>query len=181
MEAIANRGMQQTPAEVSVNGAGIAPLGGLGAEMNATQQKPEANPFDQFDGQNQFDQFDQSQLFDKVLQQESGNRDLGPNGQLLQGPQTKYGRAEGAAQVLPMTQVAPGYGVTPAKDKSPEELRRVGRDYLSAMQQKYGNDALALIAYNWGPGNTDIWLKSGGDFNKLPPETQNYVKSILGG
>jgi hypothetical protein len=123
----------------------------------------------------------QSQIFAKLLKQESGNRDFGPDGQIIKGPMTKYGRAEGAAQVLPMTQRDPGFGVEPARDKSPQELRRVGEDYFNAMKQRYNNDlAKALIAYNWGPGNTDKWLQHGGDPRKLPQETRDYIAKILG-
>ena len=86
--------------------------------------------------------------------------------------------AQGAMQVMPNTQTNPGFGVAPAKDKSPQELERVGRDYYAAMQTKYGHDTLAAIAYNMGPGKTDEWLKAGGDFNKLPAETQAYIGKV---
>lgn len=86
--------------------------------------------------------------------------------------------AEGVMQVMPMTQVDPGFGVVPAKDKSPEELKRVGRDYYAAMQRKYNDDTLAAIAYNMGPGKTDAWLAKGGEFNQLPKETQEYIGRV---
>jgi hypothetical protein len=86
--------------------------------------------------------------------------------------------AQGVMQVMPNTQTNPGFGVTPAKDKSPQELERVGRDYYAAMQNKYGHDTLAAIAYNMGPGKTDAWLKAGADFNKLPAETQAYIGKV---
>jgi hypothetical protein len=88
--------------------------------------------------------------------------------------------AEGPMQVMPKTGKKPGYGVAPARDKSPEENRRVGREYLSAMVNKYGDIDTALVAYNWGPGNTDKWLKKGADPEKLPTETQNYVPRVKG-
>jgi hypothetical protein len=86
--------------------------------------------------------------------------------------------AQGVMQVMPNTQKDPGFGVAPAKDDSPEELQRVGEDYYAAMQKKYGNDTLAAIAYNMGPGATDDWLSKGGDFNKLPAETQSYIGKV---
>jgi hypothetical protein len=86
--------------------------------------------------------------------------------------------AQGVMQVMPNTQTNPGFGVTPAKDKSPQELERVGRDYYAAMQNKYGHDTLAAIAYNMGPGKTDAWLQAGADFNKLPAETQAYIGKV---
>jgi hypothetical protein len=86
--------------------------------------------------------------------------------------------AEGTMQVMPNTQTDPGYGVTPAKDKSQAELERVGRDYYAAMQKQYGNDTLASIAYNMGPGATDSWLKKGGNFRDLPAETRDYIGQV---
>jgi hypothetical protein len=120
-------------------------------------------------------------LLEAVKQQESGGRRYKADGKtLLEGPQTKYGTAKGEMQVLDMTNKDPGYGVKPAQDNSPDERARVGRDYLNAMVKRYGNKETALVAYNWGPGNTDKWLDKGGDFSKLPKETQNYVTKITG-
>jgi len=86
--------------------------------------------------------------------------------------------AEGTMQVMPNTQKNPGYGVTPARDNSQQELERVGRDYYAAMQKQYGNDTLASIAYNMGPGATDSWLKKGGNFRDLPQETRDYIGQV---
>ena len=120
-------------------------------------------------------------LLEAVKQQESGGRRYKADGKtLLEGPQTKYGTAKGEMQVLDMTNRDPGFGVRPAKDDSPDERARVGEDYLAAMVKRYGNRETALVAYNWGPGNTDNWLKSGADPAKLPKETQNYVAKITG-
>lgn len=121
------------------------------------------------------------ELLEAVKQQESGGRRYKADGKtLLEGPQTKYGTAKGEMQVLDMTNKDPGFGVKPARDDSPDERARVGKDYLDAMVKRYGDRDTALIAYNWGPGNTDNWLKKGGDFDKLPAETQNYVTKITG-
>jgi hypothetical protein len=60
-----------------------------------------------------------------------------------------------------------------------------GAKFLAEMLTKYGNVELALIAYNWGPGNLDAYLKrhsgilSLGD-KAIPKETRDYVRSILG-
>jgi hypothetical protein len=54
---------------------------------------------------------------------------------------------------------------------------RGGTGYFAKMLERYkGNEALALAAYNWGPGNVD---KVGGDLSKMPQETQDYVKTTL--
>lgn len=125
------------------------------------------------------------ELLEAVKQAESGGRRYKADGKtLLEGPPTKYGTAKGEMQVLDMTNRDPGFGVKPARDGSPDERARVGRDYLAAMTKRYGDTETGLIAYNWGPGNTDKWLKGGADPAKLPRETQKYVANItasLGG
>jgi hypothetical protein len=81
----------------------------------------------------------------------------------------------------------PGFGVPSmaelrAKGLSEEDAnRQAGQKYLDAMYRKYGDEATALAAYNWGPGNVDKWLKSGADPKKLPAETKKYINNILGG
>ena len=121
------------------------------------------------------------ELLEAVKQQESGGRRYKADGKtLLEGPQTKYGTAKGEMQVLDMTNKDPGFGVKPARDDSPDERARVGRDYLNAMVKRYGSKETALVAYNWGPGNTDKWLKAGADPAKLPKETRNYVAKVTG-
>lgn len=121
----------------------------------------------------------------------SGNR-YDSSGRLLQGPVTSSGdRAQGEMQVMPGTAANPGFGVIPARDNSPEELARVGHDYLGAMVARYQDPALAMAAYNAGPGQVDKWLVSYGDprsgqisdadwASKIPfAETQKYVTAGL--
>lgn len=108
-------------------------------------------------------------MIDAVIQTESNGN---PNAVSPKG-------AQGLMQVMPGTNAAPGFGVAPAKDGSETERTRVGQEYLTALSQKYQNPTLAAIAYNWGPGNTDMWLKSGGDYNKLPAETKQYVSAVM--
>lgn len=116
-----------------------------------------------------------------TLGSESGGRRYGSDGQLLTSPKG----AKGEMQVLDGTNKDPGFGVTPAKDDSPEERARVGRDYLAAMLKRYGDPAKAWAAYNAGPGAVD---KAIADQAKnragtqganwlayLPKETQDYV------
>lgn len=87
--------------------------------------------------------------------------------------------AQGLMQLMPGTSSDPGFGVQPAQNASPQENQRVGSDYLAAMTQKYGgNQVLAAIAYNWGPGHTDHWLAAGADPRHLPKETREYVASL---
>jgi len=77
--------------------------------------------------------------------------------------------ARGTMQTMPGTLRDPGFGVTPARNDSPEELERVGRDYLKALLRHYGgNITLALAAYNAGPGTVDDWLAGTNRTGKNP-------------
>jgi len=109
-------------------------------------------------------------LFRRLVQQESG---FNPTAVSPVG-------AQGLGQVMPATARDPGFGVRPlaAEDlMDPSENLRFSAEYLSAMMREFdGNERLALAAYNAGPGA----VRKYGD---VPPfeETQNYVRSILGG
>jgi len=116
-------------------------------------------------------------LLKHVLHMESRGQDYDKDNKLLTSPKG----AEGRMQVMRDTQRDPGFGVTPAQNNSPDEIARVGRDYLKAMQARYKEDKLAAIAYNWGPGNTDKWLMAGADPRKLPNETKKYIQGLAGG
>ncbi|MEL7560545.1 transglycosylase SLT domain-containing protein [Stutzerimonas chloritidismutans] len=73
-----------------------------------------------------------------------------------------------------------------------EYNKRLGSAYLNKMLDRYdGHQALALAAYNAGPGRVDEWLKSHGDprtgeigtgawVQKIPyAETREYTRKIL--
>lgn len=132
--------------------------------------------------------------FDRMTQitlgSESNGQRYGPDGKTLL---TSPAGAKGEMQVMDGTNKNPGYGVRPAADDSPDERARVGRDYLQALMQKYGDPAKAWAAYNAGPGALDKALKASADdaatgayrgaggqpaddwLQRLPKETQAYV------
>lgn len=119
-------------------------------------------------------------IVNAVMLAESGGRRFDKQGNLL----TSSKGAKGEMQVLDKTKYDPGFGVEPARANTPDERARVGRDYLRAMVDRYGELDKALAAYNWGPGNTDKWIAAGADPKKLPSETRSYIdkiKSTLGG
>ncbi|MBA0101247.1 transglycosylase SLT domain-containing protein [Stenotrophomonas indicatrix] len=92
--------------------------------------------------------------------------------------------AMGTMQTMPGTLRDPGYGVTAARDQSPAEMERVGKDYLQAMLRQYGDPRLALAAYSWGPGNVDRAMQThGGNVDAVlasaPAETRAYVPKVL--
>lgn len=100
-------------------------------------------------------------LYNAVIQQESGGNihARSPAG------------AVGPAQLMPGT--AHDLGVDP---NDPYQNLDGGAKYLAQLLKKFGgNIALALSAYNSGPGGSE----SKGQVENNP-ETQNYVDSILG-
>lgn len=125
--------------------------------------------------------------YDAIAWAESGGKDFGPDGKLITSPKG----AQGKMQVMPGTGASPGFGVEPVKDGSPEERNRVGRDYYRAMLSRYGNQSLALAAYNAGPGKVDAALQRIGSapgqsalvdpervLSSMPRETREYVAKI---
>jgi hypothetical protein len=89
--------------------------------------------------------------------------------------------AIGTMQTMPGTLADPGFGVTPARNRTPQELERVGRDYLGAMIREFnGNLDHALAAYNWGPTAAKEWVARGANLAELPAETRNYIQKVKG-
>ncbi len=122
-------------------------------------------------------------ILSRIIQTESSNNPdaVSPKG------------AAGLMQIMPNTGMQPGFGVTETlvdKDKQGNIIRddrldpvknvKFGAQYFDGLTKAFGNERDALIAYNWGAGNTRKWLKDGGDLNKLPKETQGYIRKILG-
>ncbi len=113
-----------------------------------------------------------------TMHTESRGRRYGADGKLL----TSSAGAQGEMQVMPGTNRDPGYGVRPAQNDSPDELARVGRDYLGAMMKEYkGDPAKAWAAYNAGPGALNKAMKKGGEnwLSLMPAETQAYVQKNM--
>ncbi|MBG6242991.1 MAG: hypothetical protein EKE20_14735 [Candidatus Symbiopectobacterium sp. Dall1.0] len=105
---------------------------------------------------------------------ESGGNDYDKLGNIL----TSDAGAKASMQVLPSTAKKPGYGITPAKDNSPIEYNRVGRELLSKLMERYGNVDKAIAAYNAGGRRVDNLIEMYGNewLQFAPKETQDYVK-----
>ncbi len=117
---------------------------------------------------------------------ESGGREFNADGSRV----TSVKGARGIMQVMPATAGNPGFGIK-ASDGTPADDKRVGTEYMQAMLQRYGNQTVALAAYNWGPGKVDAVLSRMGSgpgksgainedafLAKVPAETREYVTSI---
>ena len=100
--------------------------------------------------------------------------------------------ATGLMQVMPATakEIAKELGVKEYDLKDPETNMQFGQHYLNKMLKLFGGDeALALAAYNAGPGKVREWInKWGADWETISAklkeqgvykETRDYVPSIL--
>jgi hypothetical protein len=112
----------------------------------------------------------------KLQHLESRGQHFDSKGNILTSPKG----AEGIMQVMRHTQKDPGYGVSPARDKSPEELERVGKEYGLAMLREFKDPQIAAMAYNWGPGNVKKWLASDKTL-PVPKETLQYRSHFVEG
>lgn len=106
--------------------------------------------------------------------------------------------ARGLMQLMPDTakEMAGELGIDYDEERltsDPQYNMALGTAYLNKMLGKYnGNPALALAAYNAGPGSVDKWIKENGDprtgeisdqefIEKIPfAETRNYASKIVG-
>lgn len=108
-------------------------------------------------------------IYDFIAGEESGGNPTA---------QSSTSTAYGSMQTLAGTRRDPGFGVTPARDNSPEEAARVGRDYYDAMLQRYGGDnRKAMAAYTDGPGTVDSAIKGHGSdwLSAMPQQAQTRV------
>jgi soluble lytic murein transglycosylase len=90
--------------------------------------------------------------------------------------------AIGLMQLLPDTakgiaQLTGGSRFRVADLEDPEINVRYGSFYLRRLLRKYGEERLALAAYNAGQANVDDWLASGGGIRFA--ETREYVEDVL--
>ncbi|HEY0811554.1 MAG TPA: lytic transglycosylase domain-containing protein [Longimicrobiales bacterium] len=70
--------------------------------------------------------------------------------------------AIGLTQLMPATARWLSPGVTRSQLRNPETNLRIGFRYLRELKEKYkGNEKLALLAFNRGPGTVDKLLKRG--------------------
>ena len=90
--------------------------------------------------------------------------------EIINGNQQSSAGAIGIAQIIPKWHP----NVNPY---DPTQSIYYAAHYLSNLHGRFGAWSLALMAYNWGPGNVSKWRR--GEINKIPTETRNYVREIL--
>lgn len=92
--------------------------------------------------------------------------------------------ARGLMQLMPATaeEMAAELGLVYSEERLTEDAeynKRLGSAYLSKMLDRYdGQYALALAAYNAGPGKVDEWLQRNGDPRKGDIEVAAWVQQI---
>jgi soluble lytic murein transglycosylase len=124
-------------------------------------------------------------IIGKIIQAESsGNQNTpdspkGAMGLMQLMPKTVFGRVTEDGEQL-YAHGMYGKRLTPEEVYDPEKNVVFGAQYFNALRKTFGKDRDALIAYNFGVGNTKKWLKRGGNLEELPDETRNYIKKILG-
>lgn len=99
----------------------------------------------------------------------------------FQNNRRSHAGAGGYMQLMPAT--ARGLGVSNVMN--PQQNIEGGTKYLRQMLERYdGNVQLALVGYNWGPGNADkVKRRYGTNWNNIknhvPKETRDYVTKIM--
>ncbi len=114
------------------------------------------------------------------------------DGPLITVGANKGTRARGFMQITDLTAARPGYGVRPAQNNTPEELRRTGQDYWEAMflgsalgignlPWPPGDIETAAVAYNAGPKEAIKFFNAGKVYGVLsqPSNVRTYVKRVL--
>ena len=82
--------------------------------------------------------------------------------------------AVGIAQFMPRT--SKQYNIDPTNPKQSSDAMN---KHIHHLMKEYGDPQLVAIAYNWGEGNTNRWLKTGADVRMLPKETRNYLDKFM--
>lgn len=93
------------------------------------------------------------------------------------GDQSAVSRAGaiGVMQLMPAT--ARSLGVNPAD--LAQNIDGGARE-IASLLKKYGDTRLALLAYNWGQGNVDQWLRTGrgAKGQPMPGEAREYANAV---
>jgi hypothetical protein len=135
----------------------------------------------QSDPQTLFDMTKSEPIEHAIRTQESGGRDFGEDGKPLV---SSDGKSMFAMQVTHDTANNPGFGIAPAKEQTPEEYNRIGRELIGKYRDKYQGDPVKIAAaYNAGASAVDEAIAQGGDNWQqfIPASTrETYIPKVLG-
>lgn len=128
---------------------------------------PKAKAYDEFrkfQGGNTLATMQADEIFPALINVESGGQHYAKDGGVL----TSSAGAKGIAQLMPDTakEMAKEMGIDPSTWMMPEVNAVLGKAYLQKMQNKFGDNTLAVLSYNWGPGNVEDHIKEVGDPRK---------------
>jgi soluble lytic murein transglycosylase-like protein len=124
--------------------------------------------------------------FGRMLSAESGNQQFAKTGETMTSPKGALGAAQIMPETAPEASALAGEKFDPERLKSDKEYNvKLGRAYFGKMLEDFGDERLAVAAYNAGPGRIRSALsqaeKSGGiweDF--IPDETKGYLRKVFG-
>jgi len=124
--------------------------------------------------------------FGRMLSTESGNQQFTKTGETMTSPKGALGAAQIMPETAPEASALAGEKFDPERLKSDKEYNvKLGRAYFGKMLEDFGDERLAVAAYNAGPGRIRSALsqaeKSGGiweDF--IPDETKGYLRKVFG-
>ena len=125
---------------------------------------------------------------DKILGRQTGWKGAGVDDALLDavrkvesgGNRFAVSKAGAKGPYQLMDDTAKRFGVQNPFDEA--SARKGAGDYLSLLHRRYKGDMRnTLMAYNWGEGNMDAWLKTGrgAKGQAMPSETQQYADKVL--
>ena len=126
-----------------------------------------------------------------VIQQESGGRQFGSDGQPIKSNKGALGIAQVMPETAPEAAKLAGLDFDENKYRNDQSYNKaIGQAYFNKQVDSFGDMTLALMAYNAGPGAVDKYLEKHGDprkneitmndfIDKFPyAETRTYVKKI---
>ena len=170
-EVILGRRTNEIPADAFNNTKSISDV------ASALSSKAEASEIDNSWRQNETIKkiIKEDPIIEKIIMAESSGNAATPDSPV---------GARGLMQIMKNTaEKDTGFGVnynlSYEELSDPEKNVTYGAAYYKGLKKYFGNERDALIAYNWGAGNTKKWLKKGGNIKELPKETRNYIKKIL--
>lgn len=143
----------------------FADVNQLDTAFDAVRPKVAAfNEFNKFRTGDTFATTQGDKIFTAMLNVESGGQHYQPDGSITTSPKGAFG----VAQLMPDTakMMAKEMGIDEKLLVDPGVNAAVGQKYFQKMQDKFGDNTLAVLSYNWGPGNVDKHIEKVGDPRK---------------